>query len=108
MNHSFLLSTLVPIYRYWNPVMNAHLMTANFNELKNGIHGWKYEGIRFRLLKNPQPGAVPLYRYRLNGKNYFYTTNINEIGMCSFSANRNERVSFNLGSAFFLCNSKKL
>ena len=51
----------------------------NYNELRGGKNGWKYEGIACKLLVYQYPGSLPLYRY-WNGKDHFYTTNPNEIG----------------------------
>jgi hypothetical protein len=39
----------IAIHVYYNKTLNDHLYTNNFNELKNGAHGYVYEGIAFYL-----------------------------------------------------------
>jgi len=70
---------LVRLYRYWNPRCCDHFYTTNWNELRSGAHGWRYEGIQCYVFKSKQHGTVPLYRYWNPGGDHFYTTNWNEL-----------------------------
>jgi len=70
----------IPFYRYYHSGVVDHFYTTNYNELRGGRLGWRYERIECKIYPSKVPGTVPLYRYWLSSTDHFYTTNINEIG----------------------------
>ena len=75
-----------PFYRYWNGV--EHFYTVNINEIGTAIpdqvgkFNYKSEGVQCIVCTRPEKGTLPLYRY-WNGKDHFYTTSADEIGVIS-------------------------
>jgi hypothetical protein len=67
------------LYRYYHRGILDHFYTRNWNELRGGRHGWRYERTECKLYGSQVSGSVPLYRYWGNN-DHFYTTNIKEIG----------------------------
>jgi hypothetical protein len=70
----------VPFYRFYNDNLGHHLYTTNWEEIWSSTDIWSHEGIECNIYPNQEPGTVPLYRYFLQDRDYFYTTNEAEIG----------------------------
>jgi len=76
----------LPVYRYWNGT--DHFYTQNgaaemktIKKGEKGQYGFTCEGLGFHVYTNDMNGeAIPLYRY-YNGKEHFYTTDGDEIGV---------------------------
>jgi hypothetical protein len=53
-----------PFYRLFNPSLNRHMYTDNYNEMNNLVtySGWNYEGITGFVGNDQLSGTVPLYR----------------------------------------------
>ena len=74
---------LAPLYRYYK---GEHFYTTNIHEIgtatpgRQGNHGYVSEGVQCIIHTRQDPNTIPLYRY-WNGRDHFYTTNSNEIGV---------------------------
>jgi len=72
---------LVPLYRYYSPVVIDHLYTADFSDLGNGGFTYIFEKEEARIYGKEVPNSLPLYRYySAAAKDHFYTSNYNELG----------------------------
>jgi len=75
------------VYRYWKNGID-HFYTTDQREIgvysvgDVGKWGYKYEGVRFRVLAKKKGSSKALYRYwNQKDLNHFYTTNLAEIGV---------------------------
>lgn len=64
---------LIPLYRYINQSHTQHFFTTIWAEVLylNQI-GWQFQGIKGYIFRDATEGALPLYRFNING--YFYYT----------------------------------
>ena len=68
-----------------------------------GNHGYKYEGVGFRVLANQEEGTTALNRYwHADSTNHFYTTNLKEINVTDLGAvgNHGYKLEGTLGFCF--------
>jgi hypothetical protein len=67
----------VPLYRYYNPKLQKHYYTINFNEYGNGGGGWNFEGVSCQVYPPnfAAPDIAPVYRF-FNPRtgDHYYTT----------------------------------
>lgn len=74
------IAKVVPLYRYWNDEIKDHFYTTNWDTLKNGVRGWKYDGIQAYVYNQQKQGTVPFYRYwNPRTGDHFYTTSNKEL-----------------------------
>ena len=60
-----------------------------------GNHGYKYEGVEFRVLANQEEGTTALNRYwSADGTDHFYTTNLKEINVTEIIRLKTLRMNF--------------
>jgi hypothetical protein len=71
---------LVPLFRYWSPLIKDHFYTTNWSTLKNGVRGWKYDGIQAYVYTENRPETVPLRRFwNAHTGDHFYTVDDAEV-----------------------------
>jgi hypothetical protein len=74
-------SRLQPVFRYWNPALQDHFYTMNYNLLEAGKNGWRYQGIQCYIYPTKIEDTVPMYRYwNLRLGDHFYTTDFYDMG----------------------------
>merc|ERR1711963_798379 len=73
------------VHGYWKSG-HDHFYTTDMTEIGvinvglTGNHGYKYEGVGFRVLANQEEGTTALNRYwHADSTNHFYTTNLKEM-----------------------------
>jgi hypothetical protein len=77
-------SGLMPVYRFWSPVLSRHFYTISEGERDKVILQyapiWTYEGIAYHAFAdNVQPGLTPVYRFWSDTLTaHFYTSNAGE------------------------------
>lgn len=78
------LAEIVPVYRFWSPVISRHFYTADESEKQSLINDysdvWTYEGPVYRALSNgSEPNSRPVYRFWSDAlKSHFYTISESE------------------------------
>ena len=75
---------LMPVYRFWSPVLLRHFYTISEAErdklINNYAYVWTYEGIAYHAFaSDAQPGVAPIYRFWSGTLNaHFYTSSAGE------------------------------
>ena len=104
----FWLSYVFAVHGYWKSG-HDHFYTTDLTEIgvinkgMVGNHGYKYEGVGFRVLANQEEGTTALNRYwSADGTDHFYTTNLKEINVTEVGAvgNHGYKLEGQLGFCF--------
>jgi hypothetical protein len=62
------------VFRWWSGEAGGHFYTSDASGERALQCGYIYEGVRFQMLAEGTPGAVPFYRwYTRDGSEHFYT-----------------------------------
>lgn len=71
----------VPLYRYYSAANRDHLLSADYDEFKQGADGYLLEGVEAFAALDASKGAVAFHRYwNAKTKDTFYTTNFKTLG----------------------------
>ena len=104
----FWLSYVFAVHGYWKSG-HDHFYTTDMTEIgvinvgMTGNHGYKYEGVGFRVLANQEEGTKALNRYwHADSTDHFYTTNLKEINVTDVGAvgNHGYKLEGTLGFCF--------